>query len=132
VDDRPGIAALNISTAFTRNTRMTAIAGIVVLAAVIGGVHTYRKYWPDPASSRSAIASVGARACFNDARADERNKLVSDANLQAFCACTLDQVVATMSDEEAQKAFTNTLVLNTTMRAKLPAANASCKSYLLD
>ncbi len=132
MDDRTGIAPLSISATIMRNTRMTAIAGIVMLAAVVGLTYTYRDHWPDPAASRNTIASTGKQACFNDARADERNTLVSDAKVKAFCACTLDRVVATMSDEDAQRASGNTLVLSTMMRAKLPAANASCKSHLLD
>ncbi len=115
-----------------RNTRLTAIGGIVLLAAIVGGTYTYRDNGSDPASSRNTIASTGKQACFNDARADPRNTLVSDANLKAFCACTLDQVVTSMSDKDALEASHNTLVLSTTMRAKLPAANASCKSHLLD
>ena len=108
---------------------MLAVAAIGVLAAA-AALYFYHQAGTDPGQIRRTIAAAGQRACYDDARADKRNILATDAKLHAFCACTLDSAVAAMSDADAREAAVNALAMNTTMRTRLTAANRLCQAEL--
>lgn len=112
-------------------TRMTAIFAAVVLG-LGAGYYFYRHGSGDPAIIRANIASAGKPACFADARADQRNVLVPDAKLTAFCNCVLDDAVAGMNDADAREASINALVMSSAMHSKLAAANRGCRTKVLN
>ena len=103
-----------------------------MVVALGAGYYFYRQGSGDPAIIRANIASAGKQACGADARADPRNVLVPDAKLTAFCDCVLDTAVAGLDDADAREASINALVMSSTMRAKLAAANRVCRAKLLD
>jgi hypothetical protein len=112
-------------------TRLAALAAIVVLA---GGAAVYfcQQASQDPVVIRNHMATSGKQACFSDARADQRNVLIPDDKLHAFCSCTVDTAVGSMSDADTREAAVNTLVMSTAMHTKLAAANRSCRGELVN
>jgi hypothetical protein len=95
-------------------------------------VYFYQQASQDPVVIRNHMASAGKQACFSDARADSRNVLIADDKLRAFCSCTVDTAVGSMSDADAREAAVNTLVMSTAMRTKLADANRSCRGQLVN
>ena len=112
-------------------TRLAAMVAIVVLAAG-AAVYFYQQASQDPAVIRNHMATAGKGACFADARADSRNVLIPDDKLHAFCSCTVDTAVGSMSDADTREAAVNTLVMSTAMHRKLADANRSCRGQLVD
>ena len=120
----PGVAALT-------RTRLAAFAAVVVLAAG-SAAYFYAQARQDPAVIRNHMAVQGKQACFTDARGDQRNVLLTDDKLHAYCGCTVDTAVGGMSDDDTREAAVNTLVMSTAMHRRLAAANRACRGALVN